>query len=281
MASPTPTFAVADELERSGQHCATIARAKTHDFFRRGFVPEIDDPTATVTFILFKGTTYAVTAGHVIDIFKAAAVDDGCDPEGYFVPVAPGVSIGPPFVRPPGNWPTPDPDIALRPIDPDLPAHIGKKAFELVKGVNPGFPVPYAQALGFPTAAKEIRKDPEGERLALIGVQAIAEGVGSPDSDQVQFWSEIPDRPLISRLSGMSGGPVFWRDDTALGLLGFVKEALDVEPATGSETLHAGPKVSFICQRASYETFAVWAEFADREFPRQRTLLNEQIARGT
>src|ERR1700737_2910611 len=102
IASPTPAFAFADELERSGQHCATIARAKTQDFFRRGFVPEIDDPTATVTFILFEGKTYAVTAGHVIDIFKAAAVDDGCDPEGYFVPVAPGVSIGPPFVRPPG-----------------------------------------------------------------------------------------------------------------------------------------------------------------------------------
>ena len=181
------------------------------------------------------------------------------------MPVAPGVAIGPPFVRPPGIWPTPDPDIALRPIDPDLPACIGKKAFGLVKGVDPEFPVPYALAVGFPTAAKEKRKDPQGERLALIGVHAAAEGVGSPDSDQVQFWSEIPDRPLISQLSGMSGGPVFWSDGTAFGLLGFVKEALDVEPAPGIETLHAGPKVNFICQRASYETFAVWAEFVEQE----------------
>jgi hypothetical protein len=278
--SPTPVFAFADELQSSGQHCATIARAKAQDLFLRGFVPEVDDPTATVTFIFFEGKTYAVTAGHVIDVFKAAAIEDGCDPEGYFVPVAPGVPIGPPFVRPPGNWPTPDPDIALRPIDPDLPARIGKKAFGLVTGVNPEFPVPYALAVGFPTAAKEKRKDPQGERLALIGVQAAAEGVGSPDSDQVQFWSEIPDRPLISQLSGMSGGPVFWSDGTAFGLLGFVKEALDVEPAPGVETLHAGPKVNFICQRASYETFAVWAEFADREFLRQRALLNERIAKG-
>ncbi|UGY20093.1 hypothetical protein HAP48_0023060 [Bradyrhizobium septentrionale] len=49
------------------------------------------------------------------------------------------------------------------------------------------------------------KSDPQGERLALIGVQAAAEGVGSPDSDQVQFWSEIPDRPLISQLSGKEG----------------------------------------------------------------------------
>jgi len=279
--SPTPVFAFADELQSSGQHCATIARAKAQGFFRRGFVPEVDDPTATVTFILFEDKTYAVTAGHVIDIFKAAAIEDGCDPEGYFVPVAPGVAIGPSFVRPPGNWPTPDPDIALRPIDSDLPARIGKKAFALVKGADPEFPVPYALAAGFPTAAKEKRKDPQGERLALIGVHAAAEGVGSPDSDQVQFWSEIPDRPLISHLSGMSGGPVFWSDGTAFGLLGFVKEALDVRPAPGVETLHAGPKVNFICQRSSYETFAVWAEFADREFLRQRALLNERIAKGT
>jgi hypothetical protein len=59
-------------------------------------------------------------------------------------------------------------------------------------------------------------------------------------------------REPFSQLSGMSGGPVFWSDGTACGLLGFVKEALDVKPAPGVETLPAGPKVDFICQRSSY-----------------------------
>lgn len=133
-------------------------------------------------------------------------------------------------------------------------------------------------AVGFPTAAKESRSDPLGERLALRGVHAIAQGLGSPDRDQVQFWSEIPERPLIGKLSGMSGGPIFWSDRTAYRLLGFVKEALDVEPEEGVETLHTGPKVNFICQRATYDTFGIWAEFADREFPRQRAQLNAAIA---
>jgi hypothetical protein len=65
-----PVFELADELAEAGKFCATLTRAKTKDFMRHGFVPEVDDPTATVTFILFEGKTYAVTAGHVIDIFK-------------------------------------------------------------------------------------------------------------------------------------------------------------------------------------------------------------------
>ena len=73
----------------------------------------------------------------------------------------------------------------------------------------------------------------------------------------------------------MSGGPVFWSNGTAFGLLGFVKEALDVTPDEGAETLYSDPKVNFICQRASYEMFAAWAAYADREFPLQRVAIND------
>ena len=61
--SPTPVLTFADELQSSGLHCATIVRAKTQDFFRRGFVPEVDDATATIP---FERKTYAVTADFAI-----------------------------------------------------------------------------------------------------------------------------------------------------------------------------------------------------------------------
>ena len=208
---PQPVFEFADALMQAGKHCATLARAKTGKFFERGFVPNPDDPTATVTFILFEGKTYTVTAGHVMDIFEEAARVEGCYPEGYFVPARPGALIGPPFVRPPARFTDRAPDIALRPIDPALPASLGKRPFELQSSAVPIFPLSAALAIGFPTASKEVLKDSQGERLALLGVQAIAQGLGSPDTDQIQFWSEISERSLISKLSGMSGGPVFWQ----------------------------------------------------------------------
>lgn len=90
--------------------------------FQRAFVPTADDPTATV--ILFEGRSYTVTAGHVIEIFNTAAEVEGCYQEGYFVPVSPGVFIGPPFVVPPARYSEAAPDIALGPIDPGSPARL-------------------------------------------------------------------------------------------------------------------------------------------------------------
>ena len=81
-----PQFAFADDLQNACKCCATIARARTVDWWKRNLVPEPGDPTATVTFIRIEGRTYAVTAWHVIEIFREAAAKDGVDVEGYFLP---------------------------------------------------------------------------------------------------------------------------------------------------------------------------------------------------
>jgi hypothetical protein len=119
---------------------ATIGRAKLGTFFERGFIPEATDDTATVTFINFEGRTYAVAAKHVMTAFANQAPKDGVGPESYFLPAAKGVAIHPPFVAPPGMWPEPAPDIALRKIDDDLPLRIGKEVFVLRPEVVPTFP---------------------------------------------------------------------------------------------------------------------------------------------
>ena len=271
-------FSFADEMQRACRHCATIGRAKLGTFFERGFIPEATDDTATVTFINFEGRTYAVTAKHVMTAFANQAAKDGVGPESYFLPAGKGVAIHPPFVAPPGKWPEPAPDIALHKIDDDLPLRIGKEVFVLRPEVVPSFPVPYAAAVGFPTIVKATREEPGGTRLALPCVHAVAAGIPAPEyADQLQFFSEIETNAEIGSLSGMSGGPVFWSDGNRLGLLGFVKEALDVEPCAGEETIHSGPRVNFICQRASYETFGRWAEYADNEWPKQREALNRLV----
>jgi hypothetical protein len=245
--------------------------------YDRGVIPRPEDETATVTFIRFEGRTYAVTAVHVIDIFRAQAVRDGLSPESYFLPAAKGIFITPPFIPAPQAWPIPAPDVALRQINDALPGHIGKEAFELTGGVEPSYPVSHAAAVGYPTAAKSDRTHVLGQQLLMQCVHAVAEGVGSSaSSDQIQFFSEIEARPEIGSLSGMSGGPVFWSDGDQLGLLGFVKEALDVEPRLGEESIYAGPRVNFLVQRAT--NFAAWTEHALREWPKQRGELNRLAA---
>jgi hypothetical protein len=96
----------------------------------------------------------------------------------------------------------------------------------------------------------------------MRGVHAVAEGVGSrEDADQLQFFSELSERVPVSSLSGISGGPVFWSDGEYFGLIGFVTQALDVNPIEGGQTIHAGPRVSLVCQRASFDLFTRWAEY--------------------
>jgi hypothetical protein len=270
-----PVFSLADEIANTCQFCATIARANLQYFFERGLVPRHTDATATVTFISFEGRTYAVTASHVVSTFVRLATDERTGSEPYFVPQAQGTIIQPPFITPLGVYPDAAPDVALAPIPNDLPRRVGKEAFVLRPDVHPTFPVRYAVAVGFPTVAKAERQAAGGLQLAMTCVHAVAEGLPAPEyADQVQFYSEIERAPDVVSLSGMSGGPVFWSDGEQIGLLGFIKEALDVVPPAGNGPVQSPPRVNFITQRASYDTFRHWANYAQREWPKQRHALN-------
>jgi hypothetical protein len=272
-----PEWVCSDALRETHIYCATFARAKLANFSQRGFLPFPDDPTGTVTFVRIEGRTYAVTAFHVVEQLQRQAADENISLEGFHVPVNSGVNIGGPFVRPPKPMFSAEVDVALCPIDPDLPPYIGKAVYELRPDAEPTFPLAYAIACGFPTGVKASRREPEGERLLLPHVVAVAEGVGSPEGDQLQFYSELAENPPISSLSGMSGGPVFWSDGNCHGLIGFVKEAMDVSVPDGGRSAGLTPRVHFICQRASYENFLSWAAYAECEVPRRREEINAQL----
>ena len=109
-------------------------------------------------------------------------------------------------------------------------------------------------------------------------VEAVAEGVGSDgSSDQVQFFSEIEDRPETGSLSGMSGGPVFWSTDAKYGLLGFVKEALEIMPDARLQTIGTNPRVNFVCQRVDYNILQMWTSYIDENWQAERDKVNAAI----
>ena len=271
-------YTVSDAVLKICRHAATISRLK-YQGLDRGLIPRASSETATVTFIKFGGRTFAVTAWHVIAILQDLAVKDGAPFEGYSCLQAPGVAILGPFLRPPAQFPDKQPDVAICPIHPDLPKTIHKTPFEIVPESDAKWPVPFAIAVGFPTNSKEeIHDETGGKRLALSCVHAVAEGLASPGtSDQVQFNSELPERPAISSLSGMSGGPVFWSDEERYGLIGFVKEALDVMPSDHKKSIFEQPKVNFVCQRVDFTIFQRWACYIEQNWQTERDKINIAI----
>ena len=271
-------YSMSDELMKAGKHAATIARHK-YQGLERGLVPDAKSETATVTFIKYKSKTYAVTAQHVIQTFDKLAKADGHLFEGYSCVQDPGVAILGPFLTPPAHYPEKEPDIAICPVIEKLPAQIGKTAFEIRPEDDATWPITHALAVGFPTVEKHDIKDEFGEtKLALPCIHAVAEGLNSPGvSDQVQFHSELSKKPSIVSLSGMSGGPVFWSDGTNYGLIGFVKEALDVTPKEGEETFYIEPKVNFICQRVDHVIMERWLQYIDANWQKERDKINNSI----
>jgi hypothetical protein len=268
-------YAVADKVMNACRHCSTIGRFRYRTHLQRGMLPNADEPTATVTFIKFGERTYAVTAAHVIEAFENLRSQEGILYEGYFCPANSGVAIFGPFITPPPPLAGRTLDVAISPIDPDLPAYIGKETFVVARTGDATWPVSHALAVGFPTASKEDVAGPDGVRLSMACVHALAEGVGGRgDADQVQFFSELAEKPAQLSLSGLSGGPVFWSEAESFGLLGFIKEALDVVPKEGEETLYEGPRVNFICQRVDYEMIEAWTTYVDRNWQRARDKIN-------
>jgi hypothetical protein len=214
----TTEYEFADELKDSCKYCAVIGRFKYRDEMIRGVLPTSDEPTATVTFIEFGGRTYAVTAAHVIGAFEKLREKEGIGVEGYFCPAKPGVAILGPFVQPLDDFQGRRPDVAICPVNSNLPPRIGKRAFVVVSGNEPKCPVSHAMATGFPTAGKWDVVKSGGVTLRMQCFQAVADGIGnSGDSDQIQFYSELPQRPELGSLSGLSGGPVFWTVSTPIG----------------------------------------------------------------
>ena len=271
-------YPVHDGLRDACKFAATVSRF-TFRGLDREFLPTASNDTATISFIEFNGTYYALTARHVINGFRESAKKDGKEYEGFLCLQSPGVGILGPFLTPPPRFLERTPDIAICPIVSEVCNRIGKEAF-LVRAENDAkYPISHAIAIGFPTGEKFDLKDEIGRlRMAMPCVEAVAEGVGSDgSSDQVQFFSEIEDRPETGSLSGMSGGPVFWSTDAKYGLLGFVKEALEIMPDARLQTIGTNPRVNFVCQRVDYNILQMWTSYIDENWQAERDKVNAAI----
>ena len=274
-----PAYETADALKNASKYCATIAPMKFVDT-GRVFTPLPSDDTGTVTFVDVGGRKYALTAWHIPQGFKRAAIAAGEMETNLYIPAKKGACLQAPFIRVPQGIVGARKDIGIMPINARILEAVGKEAYVANSQPPPAFPLTHAIAVGFPTAQKRDVKTDRGLTLGMQCVHAIAEGVTAhDDADQVRFHSDIEEAPPITSLSGMSGGPVFWTTAEEFGLLGMIVEALDVSPTEGLCNIFGGHRVNFMCDRISFDDLVAWADYADNQWPKGRERLNEEARR--
>lgn len=272
MSNETKEFPCHPDVAHAGKHVATLA---VHGYRPgRGAVPTSQELTASVTFLEINGKTYAVTAAHVIDVLNNEAKKLGVLEGSFSAPKDPGVLLDGPYIVPPRDLAARKaPDVALRPIPSDAPGRIGKAAFVVLEENCAPEAITHGIAVGFPTGAKSDIQNDRGTYSEMKGVHAIAQHAHS-SADQISFRSDLAAFPDTDSLSGMSGGAVFWSDESGYGLAGIVVEAIDAGP---SEPIFNVPMVQFIAQRVDYQTLIAWAEYADEKWPLERKKINDAL----
>ncbi|MBN3754215.1 hypothetical protein G3N95_14785 [Paraburkholderia sp. Tr-20389] len=140
-------------------------------------------------------------------------------------------------------------DLAIARIPSDTFAKIKREA---IPGDRVGLPpTPHSPSLcgiatGFPEQSRKQR--PASTVGAVLSMPTVIAFAPFEEISESTLWihSEIKQLPEANNLSGMSGGPILWSDETGWGLTGIVKEGMDTHPALpldGVTPIFERPKV--------------------------------------
>ncbi|TAJ08486.1 MAG: hypothetical protein EPO61_10335 [Nitrospirae bacterium] len=230
-------YTVSDEFGANAcKHCAPMFIIRQHI----EMTPTADDPSATLTFIKVHGRTYGITCKHVVAALRDRIEKSGSEfSHTFFIALKRHHVVQDRFVIPPGDWVTPEPDIAIRELSPEFPAYVGKLAIDIEAApIRPLSEVAFAIAVGFPDRLKTQSPTPLGYQLAMPCVHAAADN-HSGFGPSFTLYSELQETPAIRNLSGMSGGPIYWSNDTSYGLLGITYESSPLDGSlAGTAAVH-------------------------------------------
>lgn len=222
------SYPVPDNLHNNPvQHCTTLAI--TQDIIAGSGWPQLAQPdralrNGTLTFVKSNGRTYAITCQHVVDHYRKVVEASGEDKSHSMRTMINGFHVVlDRFIQPSADVGAP-PDIAIREINADHVAHIGKVPIDLDAAADVPDTINHAYAVGFPEQLKHHKSDgPHGYRVSMPNVTIIAERNGRPDR-RFALFSELLTPLQDIDYSGMSGGPIFWTTADAYGLLGIIYE---------------------------------------------------------
>lgn len=235
-------YPVADQLHKNPAiHCATLAI--TQNVIIGTEWPKFAEPDAglrngTLTFVKSDGRTYAITCQHIIQHYRDVLKSSGREFSHSMRTMLNGFHhVQDRFIQPTAQHGDGPPDIAIREINPDHIAHIGKRPLDLDALREPPEGIRHAYAVGFPESLKYNKHD-EGDRFgyraSIPQVEVLAELSRRPDRRFTMF-SELAKPAADIDYSGMSGGPIFWSTEDEYGILGIVYEG---GPGEGNSSIY-------------------------------------------
>ena len=219
-------------------HCATLV--VTQDIDTTTSWPQAAQPDAalrngTLTFVKSEGRTYGITCQHVVQHYRNVLKASGGKSHSMRTMVNGFYIVLDRFVQSHGQFCESDPDIAIREINSDHVAHIGKVAIDLDTTTIAPENMQHAYAVGFPERMKYNKCD-DGVRyrVSMPQLQILAEMPRRPDRRFTMF-SELPSPAIAVDYSGMSGGPIFWTTENDYGILGIIYEG---GPGDGNNSIY-------------------------------------------
>jgi hypothetical protein len=214
--------------QKPAKHCATLA--VTQNVITSAGWPHFAQPDAalrngTLTFVKSGGRTFGITCNHVVQHYRKVLAASGEPFSHSMRTMLNGFCVVlDRFVQPRAQLGEQAPDIAIREINTDHVAHIGKEAMDLDAMSEPPDHIRHAYAVGFPEKLKYHKFDDQpGFRISLPQVEVLAELARPPDRRFTMF-SELEKSAADIDYSGMSGGPIYWSTEDDYGILGVIYE---------------------------------------------------------
>lgn len=255
-------FPFPDDLRKKAcLHCVPIFLARDGILQR----PNPHDNNATLTIVDCDGRLFGVTCQHVVEQLKRRQSNRPGDMTHIFlvVGVKATFEIHPDAFFQPSGSPR-IPDIAITELTAAQVAAIEKEPLS-VSSMKMTLPeVTHAFAFGFPDKSKFV--DKEKRQVVMRCVMALAENrTLSVDRETFQIFSSLQEQSPVDSFSGMSGGPLYWTNDTNYGLVGITYEALPANPAEGQGGLVAGPRVHIYGIVVTESIFRRWVSEYDSQ----------------
>jgi len=236
--------------ENDALHCASLVITPNFTQSDRGHL-EFSKPTeaisnGTITFVKCNDKTYGITCWHIIEIYREKEVEHGEYSHSMRTMLNGFYVVQDRFFRPSADFGQPQPDIAIRELNPAFLEKIEKEAIDLDSPAVQPEQLKYAIAIGFPSLMK-YRKDEDngsGYRVSMPHVQIVAELSNGQSTQRFSLFSQLDKVPDTLDYSGASGGPIFWSTDEEYGILGIIYESAAGSEIFGDKSVHVSGELA-------------------------------------
>lgn len=239
----------------------TLFARDEHLFGRPGQNPRIRN--GTLTFVTYQKQMYGITCGHVIDALareneqtrqehiRQHGNSESFSPEYqkhfYFPKDDQQIHINAVFHKAIGDAFTGcGPDLAIARLTQQKMAQIGRQSIIFnsdMPTVDRLSQAGCGVATGYPEQnRRKISPNPLNTAMAVSTVIAVAP-FNHVSENLLTMIYELDDIPDADNLSGMSGGPILWSDESGWGLAGIIKKGRDMAPKNDANSFLNGATI--------------------------------------